>query len=56
MEVLAGARTDRREADLRGLLLRFDLLRFDVVADFDAGTRIYRRCRRAGISSRGSIA
>jgi predicted nucleic acid-binding protein len=55
MEVLAGARSDEREDDLRRLLLRFDLLRFDPIADFDAAARIYRRCRRAGITPRGMI-
>ncbi len=55
MEVLAGARTDQREADLRRLLLRFDLLRFDVVADFHGAARIYRSCRREGVTPRGLI-
>lgn len=55
MEVLAGARDDRREADLRRLLLRFRLLRFDATADFAAAARIYRRCRGAGITPRGMI-
>jgi predicted nucleic acid-binding protein len=55
MEVLAGARDDRREADLRALLLRFELLRFDAVSDFDGAVRIYRRCRAAGITPRGMI-
>jgi predicted nucleic acid-binding protein len=55
MEVLAGARDDRREADLRRLLMRFDLLRFDAVADFDAAARIYRRCRKVGVTPRGMI-
>ncbi|MEA2900662.1 MAG: hypothetical protein QOH36_549 [Actinomycetota bacterium] len=55
MEVLAGARTEQREADLRRLLLRFTLLRFDVAADFDAAARIYRTCRRAGVTPRGLI-
>jgi len=55
MEVLAGARTERREADLRRLLLRFTLLRFDIASDFDAAARIYRTCRRAGITPRGLI-
>lgn len=55
MEVLAGARGDQREADLRRLLLRFRLLRFDVAADFDAAARIYRRCRQAGVTPRGMI-
>ena len=55
MEVLAGARDDRREADLRRLLQRFELLSFDAVADFDGAVRIYRRCRTAGITPRGMI-
>jgi predicted nucleic acid-binding protein len=55
MEVLAGARTDRRESELRRLLLRFHLLHFDAIADFDGATRIYRRCRNAGITPRGMI-
>ncbi len=55
MEVLAGARGDAREEDLRRLLLRFGLLRFDAAADFDAATRIYRRCRGAGITPRGMV-
>jgi len=53
MEVLAGARSDQREADLRRLLLRFELLCFDVVSDFDGAARLYRRCRRAGVTPRG---
>jgi predicted nucleic acid-binding protein len=53
MEVLAGARSDQRESDLRRLLLRFRLLRFDAVTDFDGAARIYRRCRRAGVTPRG---
>lgn len=52
MELLAGARNDQRESDLRRLLLRFRLLAFDVVADFDGAARIYRRCRRAGVTPR----
>lgn len=55
MEVLAGARTDGREADLHRLLLRFDLLRFDIAADFHAAARIYRSCRRAGVTPRGLV-
>jgi predicted nucleic acid-binding protein len=55
MKVLAGARSDEREDDLRRLLLRFTLLPFDVVADFDGAVRIYRRCRSAGITPRGLI-
>ena len=55
MEVLAGARSDAREADLRRLLLRFHLYRFDAAADFDGAVRIYRRCRQAGITPRGLV-
>src|SRR5215469_10303106 len=55
MEVLAGARSDAREADLRRLLLRFQLCRFDAVADFDGAVGIYRRCRRAGVTPRGLV-
>ena len=55
MEVLAGARTQAREADLRRLLLRFELLAFDPAADFDAAVTIYRRCRRTGVTPRGLL-
>lgn len=55
MEVLAGARTDARGDDLRRLLLRTGLLHFDAATDFDAAVRIYRRCRRSGVSPRGMI-
>ena len=55
MEVLAGARTDERKKDLRRLLLRFHLLRFDPAADFDGGVSIYRRCRHVGVTPRGLI-
>ncbi|MBA2416575.1 MAG: PIN domain nuclease [Geodermatophilaceae bacterium] len=55
MEVLAGARSDEREADLRRLLLRFPLLHFDAVTDFGAAADIYRRCRRTGVTPRGMI-
>lgn len=55
MEVLAGARDDRREAELRRLLRRFEILAFDPVTDFDGAVRIYRRCRAAGITPRGMV-
>lgn len=55
MEVLAGARNDGREADLRRLLLRFELLSFDPVSDFDGAVRVYRRCRAEGVTPRGMI-
>jgi hypothetical protein len=55
MEVVAGARSDAREADLRRLLLRFHLHRFDAATDFDGAVHIYRRCRKAGITPRGLV-
>ena len=55
MEVLAGARNDARERDLRRLLLRFRLHLFDAATDFDAATRVYRRCRQAGVTPRGLV-
>lgn len=55
MEVLAGARSDAREDDLRRLLLRFGLATFDAVTDFEGAMRIYRRCRQAGVTPRGMV-
>ena len=55
MEVLAGARTAERESELRRLLMRFELLRFDTAADFEGAARVYRQCRRAGVTPRGLI-
>jgi predicted nucleic acid-binding protein len=55
MEVLAGARDDQRETRLRSLLVRFELMSFDVVADFDGAAHIYRRCRAAGVTPRGLL-
>ncbi len=53
-EVAIGARTDEREVQLRRLLARFHLLRFEI-SDFDAAASIYRRCRRLGVTPRGII-
>ncbi len=55
MEVLAGARTEGRLTDLRRLMDRFTLIRFDQTSDFDAAMRIYRRCRSVGITPRGMV-
>lgn len=55
MEVLAGARDDRREDDLRRLLDRFHLLRFDAAVHGDGAVRIYRSCRRVGVTPRGLV-
>ncbi len=55
MEVTAGARNAAREQDLRRLLGRCSLLQFDAAIDFDAASRIYRTCRRSGVTPRGMI-
>lgn len=55
MEVLAGARSDARERDLRRLLGRFALLPLEPAADFATAATLYRRCRRQGVTPRGLI-
>lgn len=55
MEVVAGARSEDRETDLRRLLLRFHLLAFDQAADLAAAASIYRRCRLSGVTPHGLI-
>jgi predicted nucleic acid-binding protein len=55
MELLARARDDRRESDLRRMLLAFHLVPFDAASDFNAAARVYRRCRAAGVTPRGLI-
>ena len=55
MQVLAGARTDQRAADLRRLLLQSHWLGFDSIADFEAAAHIYRSCRRVGVTPRGMV-
>jgi len=55
VEVLAGARNEHREHDLRRLMQRFELMRFDPIVDFDAAADIYRTCRRSGITPRGMV-
>ena len=55
MELTAGARDDRAAARLRDHLLRYRLLSVDPAADFDAAARVYRRCRRAGVTPRGMV-
>lgn len=55
MEVLAGARSDARERELRRLMSSFALLRFDPTIDFEGAARIYRSCRRIGVTPRGLV-
>lgn len=55
MEVVASARSLRREDELRRLLGQCHLLPVDPAPDFDAAARIHRRCRGAGVTPRGLI-
>ena len=55
MKVVAGARTDARERDLRRMLQRFHLHPVDPAPDFEAAARIYRQCRKNGITPRGLL-
>jgi predicted nucleic acid-binding protein len=55
MEVLAGAKSEKRHDDLRRLLLSFEWIRCDPLADFEGAARLYRSCRAAGITPRGVI-
>ncbi len=55
MEVVAGARSAARAEDLRRLMWRGGLLHFHAAIDLDAAALIYRRCRQAGITPRGTI-
>lgn len=55
MEVIAGARDAQRERDLRRLMQRCALLRFDATVDLDAAARIYLACRAKGITPRGMV-
>ena len=55
MEVLAGARSDARERDLRRLLGRFTLVPVAPTADFESAATLYRRCRGHGVTPRGLL-
>lgn len=55
MEVLAGARDEPAADRLRRLLSSFDWVPVDAVADFEGAARIYRVCRRRGITPRGLV-
>ncbi len=55
MEMLAGAKDEKRAHDLRELLTSFGWLATDPVADFEGAARIYRQCRAAGFTPRGLV-
>lgn len=54
-EVAIGARDDRRERELRRLLGSFALLPCDASVDLDGAARLYRECRKAGVTPRGLV-
>jgi predicted nucleic acid-binding protein len=48
MEVLAGARTQRRETELRALMLSYPPLLLQGLSDYERAAALYRHCRRQG--------
>lgn len=54
-EVMIGARNERHARDLRQLLGSFTLLPCEAASDFPGAARIYRACRRAGVTPRGLV-
>jgi predicted nucleic acid-binding protein len=48
MEVLAGARNDDHLRQLRRLLMRWEFLPLQGLADYEEAASIYRQCRRSG--------
>ncbi len=55
MEVLAGVVTRRDEIAVRARLLALPLLTLEGLADFEEAAAIFRTCRDAGESLRGTI-
>lgn len=55
MEVLAGAKDERRLVDLQRMMRSVHWLPIDPVGDFEGAARIYRSCRGAGVTPRGLI-
>jgi predicted nucleic acid-binding protein len=52
MEVLAGGRDEARADRLARLLLRYEFLPVDGLADYEAAARLFRSCRAGGTSVR----
>ena len=55
MEVLAGAKDERRAGELRRLLTSFGWIAAEAQTDFEGAARVYRACRREGITPSGLI-
>lgn len=54
-ELTAGARSPRRAADLRALLLRGPFLAVEGLQDWEAASQLYRSARGKGLTVRSSI-
>lgn len=55
MEFIGGARSSTHERAAHRLFARFHHLAFDSPVDFHLATRIYRSCRRRGVTPRGFV-
>jgi len=55
MEVLAGAKDEVRAAELRRLLTSFGWIASEAHTDFEGAARVYRACRREGVTPSGVI-
>ncbi|MFO8074962.1 MAG: type II toxin-antitoxin system VapC family toxin [Actinomycetota bacterium] len=54
-ELTAGARSPRRAAELRALLVRGPILAVDGLQDWEAAAQLYRSARSRGLTVRSSI-
>ncbi|MCC5950314.1 MAG: PIN domain nuclease [Nitriliruptoraceae bacterium] len=54
-ELIAGARSPRRAAGLRALLLRGPILAVEGLQDWEAAAQLYRSARSKGLTVRSSI-
>ena len=55
MELLAGVATAEEVTRLRRLLLRFQLLPIEGLADYEAAAALYRHCRARGETVRSTV-
>ena len=55
MEILSGAKDEKRHQSLKRLLTSFEWIPTDPVADFEGASVVYRECRANGITPRGLI-
>ena len=55
MELLSGCRNDDEVWNVRRLIMRGSLLAFDVAADFEGASNVYRTSQRLGITPNNYI-